>query len=760
MKRLAIVVALVLCMGWIQAEDLTIDQIMEGEDFVGVSPSDVRWQGDSRALFFSWREPGGEDEGLYRAACDEGMPVRLSEDEEDSAWPRRGEWDEPRSRFLSEVEGDIVLLYPDGSRTTLIETRGRESRPRFSRDGNSVYFERDDNLFSLSLEEGGIRQITDFRQGDGPKEKESKGNRKFLEEQQEKLFEEFSGERKEEREKREAERQERDARAFFIGRRANLAALSLSPDERYVVFRWSRSDNDSQRTEVPEFVTEDGFTGQLNARSKVGEPQGESKVGIYTVEDGQIRWLEELKDMAFVVGPEWNDSGDKAAVWALSSDFKERWIYVIEPETGQLTMADHLRDEAWIGGPAFNSFGWVPGAEDELWFISERDGWSHLYRVGWQGEGLRQLTSGAWEVHGVELSPDKQWFLLNSSKEDLGQRHLYRLSLDGGELVRLTEGVGRFDATVSPDGSRLAVVFSSSNQPPELFCGPSDPGAELRRLTDSTLAGFESYDWREPEIVSIPARDGAQVTGRFYKPETAAAGNPAVIFVHGAGYLQNAHRWWSSYYREYMFHNLLADHGYHVLDLDYRGSAGYGRDWRTGIYRHMGGKDLTDQVDGARWLIQEHAVDPARIGIYGGSYGGFITLMAMFTEPEVFAAGAALRPVTDWAHYNNFYTARILNLPQDDAEAYERSSPIYFAEGLEGALLICHGMVDTNVHFQDTVRLAQRLIELRKENWEVAIYPVEGHGFQNATSWADEYKRIYKLFEENLKTSVPAAAGD
>jgi dipeptidyl aminopeptidase/acylaminoacyl peptidase len=165
----------------------------------------------------------------------------------------------------------------------------------------------------------------------------------------------------------------------------------------------------------------------------------------------------------------------------------------------------------------------------------------------------------------------------------------------------------------------------------------------------------------------------------------------------------------------------------------------------------MGGKDLTDHVDGASWLVREHSVDPARIGIYGGSYGGFITLMAMFTKPDVFTAGAALRPVTDWAHYNHTYTSRILNTPQEDPEAYERSSPINFADGLKGALLICHGMVDINVHFQDTVRLAQRLIELRKENWEVAIYPVEGHAFENASSWADEYKRIFKLFEENLR---------
>jgi dipeptidyl aminopeptidase/acylaminoacyl peptidase len=199
-----------------------------------------------------------------------------------------------------------------------------------------------------------------------------------------------------------------------------------------------------------------------------------------------------------------------------------------------------------------------------------------------------------------------------------------------------------------------------------------------------------------------------------------------------------------------MFHHLLASLGFTVLDIDFRASAGYGRNWRTDIYRHMGGKDLSDQVDGARYLVSSEEVDPARIGIYGGSYGGFITLMAMFTEPDVFRAGAALRSVTDWAHYNHPYTARILNQPQDDPEAYRRSSPIYFAEGLRGDLLITHGMVDTNVHFQDVVRLAQRLIELGKSGWELAVYPVEDHAFQRPDSWADQYRRILELFQRTL----------
>src|SRR5690606_25189161 len=131
--------------------------------------------------------------------------------------------------------------------------------------------------------------------------------------------------------------------------------------------------------------------------------------------------------------------------------------------------------------------------------------------------------------------------------------------------------------------------------------------------------------------------------------------------VHGAGYLQNVHRGWSSYFREYMFHNLLTDLGYTVLNVDYRGSAGYGRDWRTAIYRHMGGRDLGDYIDASQYLAEAHGIPPERVFIYGGSYGGFLTLMALFTAPEHFGGGAALRSVTDWAHYNHTYTANILN---------------------------------------------------------------------------------------------------
>ena len=302
------------------------------------------------------------------------------------------------------------------------------------------------------------------------------------------------------------------------------------------------------------------------------------------------------------------------------------------------------------------------------------------------------------------------------------------MPIDGGARTKLTSMTGGSAGEVSPDDTHDRTDLLVQHQAARGVPDAESAGAAAKQVTTSPTEEWRSYKWIEPQLDHLQdarrrRRLRAAVHAGDGRREAAIPAAPAVVFVHGAGYAQNAHKYWSSYYREYMFHNLLASRGYVVLDPDYRASSGYGRDWRTAIYRHMGGKDLEDVVDGAKYLVDKQKVNPKRIGVYGGSYGGFITLMAMFTSPDTFAAGAALRPVTDWSHYNHGYTSNILNEPQNDAEAYRKSSPIYFAEGLKGALLICHGMVDTNVLFQDSVRLVQRLIELRKENWSVAPYP-------------------------------------
>lgn len=396
----------------------------------------------------------------------------------------------------------------------------------------------------------------------------------------------------------------------------------------------------------------------------------------------------------------------------------------------------------------------LPGSADPALAgsLAEKTGYTHLYLYSLTDKVTTALTAGDYEVQSAQLSTDKKYFYISTNEVHPGEQQFYRLTINNKKKDRLTNMTGANQVTISPDEKKLAILYSFSNKPWELYLQDNKPAADpLQITTQATSSEFLNYDWRVPELVTFKARDGATVYARLYQPKTPAASKPAVIFVHGAGYLQNAHKWWSSYFREYMFHNLLADNGYTVLDIDYRASAGYGRNWRTGIYRFMGGKDLTDNIDGARLLAEKYGVNPKNIGIYGGSYGGFITLLAMFTAPGVFSAGAALRPVTDWAHYNHGYTSAILNEPVTDSLAYRQSSPIYHAAGFQGNLLICHGMIDTNVHYEDVVRLSQRLIELGKTNWEVAAYPLEDHGFVEPSSWTDEYNRIFKLFESTLK---------
>ncbi len=464
----------------------------------------------------------------------------------------------------------------------------------------------------------------------------------------------------------------------------------------------------------------------------------------------------------------WNRAGDRAAVMAFSRDNKDRWIATVDVQGARLVPRERLTDPAWINWD-FNEMGWLRDGST-LWLLSEESGYSQLYLhslagAGAGGEGgRRRITPGGSVVSSVTLSPDGRFLYYLDNHGDPAVYEVYRVPVAGGAPEKLTDLGGLNDYVLSPDGGELLVTHSTATRPPDLWLQDARPGAAARRLTDTVSAAYAAIDWAEPQIVPVPSTHVKRpIWSRLYLPKDfdphRAEPYPAVVFIHGAGYLQDAHAGWSYYFREHMFHTLLTRRGCLVLDMDYRGSAGYGRDWRTAIYRDMGHPELEDLEDGVAWLAATHDVDRHRVGVYGGSYGGFLTLMALFRDPGLFAAGAALRPVTDWAHYNDPYTSNILNTPDVDPEAYERSSPIEYASGLADPLIILHGMVDDNVFFQDTVRLAQRLIELGKQNWWVAFYPVESHDFEQPSSWLDAYRRIDRLFEENVLAAPQAGRG-
>lgn len=764
---------------WLAAQPVqprSIELIMRDPRWMGTSPENVFWSEDGKSLYFDWRREGDKGDSLYVVPVSGGSPRRVTLTERKKMPARLGNYTRDWKKKVYARDGDIFVLdLRRNIETQLTSSVVLESNPRFTGDEKKIVFERDGNLFLRVLETGLESQVTNFTRGSRPPEERKTDLQKYLAQESLKLSDVLE-ERKDERERRQKFQEalgEKRPKPYYLGSK-NASTLILSPDERFVNFVLSQQAGEAKRAIVPSFVTESGFTEDINARTKVGEPLSTLEFYVYNVALDSVLPVKpdavagvvparggsdtsKVKAGARGVtynGPYWSDDGKSAFVQLFSQDNKDRWIVVLDAEKAQFTtVLDRQTDTAWVGGPGIgffggNTVGWMPDSK-RIFFQSEADGWSHLYTVSLDGKTRNQLTKGSFEVYNPFLSRDKRKWYLTSNEVHFGERQFFTMPLEGGIRIRVTTLEGRNDVTISPDENRLAFLHSFSNRMPELYLMENKAGAAAVRLTESSSKEFQAYEWRAPQVLTIEARDGKDVPARLYRPERP--NGAAVMFVHGAGYLQNAHKWWSTYFREYMFHNILVDKGYTVLDLDYRASAGLGRNWRTAIYRFMGGKDLDDHVDGARWLVEREGIDPKRIGIYGGSYGGFITLMAMFTNPDVFACGAALRPVTDWAHYNHGYTSAILNIPQEDTIAYRRSSPIYHAAGLRGALLICHGMVDVNVHFQDAVRLAQRLIELKKENWELAVYPVEDHGFREETSWMDEYKRILKLFETNLR---------
>jgi len=768
---------------------LSLTEIMKGNHFVGHLPSNIYWGENSQDIYFSWNPEDELLNSLYQTNVNGQAPQKVAiEQQKVLPSSRGGTYNKARTAKVYAKNGDLFLLdLVKNSTTQITNTLARERNPTFSKEENSVYFQMSNNLYSWSIENGQIVQLTNFQKGkEKSKDKRLNAPEQWLNDDQLEHFEilQLKKKQREAREDRNDNSAPKRPKAIYLNGK-NISQIQASPDGRFITYLLSKSAT-SKRTKVPDFVTENGYLKDLRSRSKVGSAQTTYQRGIYDtlkdtayiIDNQQIEgifdkptFLKEYieKDSTYfnkyekarktiMLSPIFNETGDKAVMVIRSMDNKDRWIVDLDMETGKLKTLDRQRDEAWIGGPGIGGWNFSSGnigwMKDDytIWFQSEETGYSHLYCLNTKNGKKKTLTKGDFEILDAQLSHDKSTFYFSSNEVGPAEHHFYRMKASGGKRTQITSMEGNNEVTISPDEKYLAIRYSYSNKPWELYIMPNQADAKATKITDSTTDQFKAYNWREPELIKFTAADGVEVPARLYKGKEGTQGKPAVIFVHGAGYLQNVHKWWSSYYREYMFHNLLADNGYTVLDIDYRGSNGYGRDWRTAIYRHMGGKDLSDQVDGAKYLVEKLGVDKNKIGIYGGSYGGFITIFALFNHNDVFNSGAALRSVTDWAHYNHGYTSNILNTPVQDPIAYQKSSPIYFADNFDnGKLVMLHGMVDTNVQFQDVVRLSQRLIELGKKNWDVAIFPMEGHGFQQSSSWSDEYRRIFELFESNLK---------
>ncbi|MFK7883726.1 MAG: prolyl oligopeptidase family serine peptidase [Phycisphaerales bacterium] len=789
----------------------SLKQIMADPSWFARSPELVGWLPGSDAILYDQRREGvveRETDDRFLLTLNglnpTGFPSMLEEVQRPILIPANGVYSNDRSRHLTSRGGDL-FMHEDGQWNQLTRTGSRESAPMFMVGDNRIAFRRGDWMIR-DLDTGLESEVADIRFAEDPAKAKDK-DLGDLEQQQRDLFQVIRENKERDELNETVNRSRRDndptsvAGPFYLDKSMRSFGEWLSPSGNHLLLAIAKKNPKSGINDLmPSYVTETGYVTTSSVRPKVGyQPERADSFVLLDLRDESIIELgiESLPTISkdplagikaaakarlaeseatgdaegesgesesdpeenttprpvSTIGVRWSDTGETVAVMLRSHDNKDRWIATVDTNANEpaFVNAHHLHDAAWINW-SFNEFGFIPDT-DTLWFLSEHTGFSHLYTLRRNQPEPSAITSGEYETRSIYAFYDNSGFLARTNEGDPGVHELERIAMDG-RRTKLTQLGGDVQAyRVSPDETRAIVTYSAAMDPPEL-AAVSITGLERPvRLTKTDTDLFRSFDFTEPDFVWIPsAHVDRPIYTRVYRPDPRRfpGPRPIVIFSHGAGYLQFVQNSWKYYFREHMFHTLLTERGIIVLAPDFRASAGYGRDWRTAIYRVMGYPELEDFDDCIAWAATKGIGDPEKVGVYGGSYGGFMTLMAMFLRPDVYDAGAALRSVTDWRHYNHGYTSNILDTPDIDPEPFDLSSPITHAEGLKGKLLMCHGLLDDNVVAQDVIRLSQRLIELEKTAWELTLYPVEPHGFREPSSWHDEYRRILELFEDTL----------
>ncbi|WP_445428873.1 prolyl oligopeptidase family serine peptidase [Alishewanella sp. HL-SH05] len=772
---------------------LTMEQIMADPDWLGRQPESAFWAPDSSSVFYQRKREQSELRDWFRRPVQgvgNGEQVKLAD------WHQMGAeqlvFNADRSKMAYIFEGNLFVIV-DGKLQQLTRSNSSQSRPQFLLDGRLAYQQGWD-FFAYDFNNGSHSEIASLKTEDAPTAPApAKG---YLGQEQSKLIRYIALQQQNQTERYQAAQQLRTENnsmapaAIYLGKGQQIVDASLSPKGDYLMLATRKSSARNDKDIMPNYITANGDIAAQQVRARVNdfspEPQklllvdlqqnsmqelsysslpgynedvlAEVKTENAKAQGKKYQSEKVIRDIGLMTdwywsqsAMRWHNNGQQVAVMLKAFDNKDRWIATVDLAKKQLVPQHRLHDKAWVNY-AFNDFGWLNNSET-LFFLSEESGYAHLYSKALTAKKAIKLTSGTFEVTGPVLTHDDQYIYFTANKSHPGIYNVYRQVLGTNQTEQVTNLLGSTEFTLSPDEQQLLLRHSTNLMPPELFVAEAKAGTTVRQLTDTVSTAFRKLPLVAPQVVAVPSSHGSHpVFSKLYLPADYQQGEArrAVVFNHGAGYLQNSDLGWSGYFREFLFHNLLVQQGYVVLDMDYRASKGYGRDWRTAIYRQMGTPEIEDLVDGVDYLVKNANVDRKRVGTYGGSYGGFMTFMALFKEPELFQAGAALRPVSDWAYYNHPYTSNILNTPAIDPIAYERSSPIYFTDGLKKPLLINAPMVDDNVFFQDVVRLVQRLIEHEIVDFETAIYPVEAHGFRQPSSWLDEYRRIHKLFEENL----------
>ena len=731
MKRVfGMLVVLFLALATVYAQEakkrLTVELVTNARALSVRGASRIEWRPGGKEISYLKRQGSGATAGLalYLYDLASGKERALLEPPKDTVEKEKlslasYEWSPGGEALLLQGQNDLWLYdVATGRMKSLVKDSVPMEDVTFSPAGDRLAFVKQNNLYTLDLQTGLLEKLT------------SDGNDNVMNGKLDWVYEEE------------------------LANRATGRAYEWSPDGKKIAYL--RLDD----APVPQYP----LTHYLSAHVELteerfpqsGDPNPIPSFHVVSVEGAQhqIRTSPVAKSASIeYFGPSFSWTPDSKAVAFLTLDRgqDQETVHLWDPAAG----TDHPllteKDPYWINSLEPPHF---LGDNQRFLWLSERGGWLHLYLYGLDGTLQKQLTRGNWMIDHpffenvpiIRVDGKSGWVYFAATNPDPRERQLYRVRLDGSGPERLSKQAGVHGLDLSPDGRFLLDAFSSLSDPPETRLLKAD--GSLVATLSKTISHLDDYALGSTEFVEVKAADGATLYARLVKPPDfdPARKYPVIVSVYGGPHEQMIENRWGETSPQ---DHLWAESGFIIWELDNRGSWGRGHPWEARVFKDLGRHELEDQLAGVAYLKSLPYVDPARIGITGWSYGGYMTLYSLTHAPGVFKCGAAGGPVTDWKYYDSIYTERYMRTPQENPEGYKTSSPLDAADKLKARVLLIHGTDDDNVHLQNTMNFVEALIQARAP-FELYLQPGENHGFASGASRLYLAQRLLEFFKQNL----------
>lgn len=701
------------------ADDLTIERIFGKDSVLRPIPATVEWLGDSRGITFVRKTeadpprsqlvlrevPSGRERVVVEADT-----VTVPKDLKGPFAIGSHQWNRSGDRAVFTFGGEVFLLDPAGRITRVTHTEGAEKDPAFSPNGRRIAFTRDNDLYTIDL---AADRYPETRLTTTGSDTVLNGILDWV--YMEELF-----------------------------TRGDVRAHWWSPDGERLAFLEFRE------APVPTYPIVDQIpvdvTTTFQRYPKAGDPNPIVRAGVVAAEGGPVVWLDaDTRDDGYLARVYWTGDGRSVAIEKLNRA-QDHWTLLFgDAATGRTAVVMEESSPTWVNVTYARHY---DTRKRQFLMGSERDGHHHLYLFDMDGSLVRQVTRGNWEVlelNGLDEKKGRVYFTANQGS--VLEHHLFRVDASGKNMKRITSAEGTHDVTMSPDFKYFVDRFSSHTRPTRVSVHNSD-GKELFGVADQAGPELAAMRLPVPEFFTIEDQ-GHVFHCRLWKPLDfdATKKHPAIVYVYGGPHSQVVRKVWT---RQDLWHAYMAMQGYLIFSIDNRGSYGRGKAWEEPLLKQLGTVELEDQLVGVDYLKAQPFVDPDRIGVWGGSYGGTMTLLSMFKAPGVFKAGVSVAPVADWRLYDSIYTERYMKRPEDNEAGYAEASTLTHASKLEDPLMVVHGDADDNVHMQNSIALVRKLIDAGKD-FDLMVFPQKDHGIAGTADRTFLYRKMTAFFDRHLK---------